>query len=85
MLPPILKYLLTPILDDLDQIKVEEQTLEEGQTEYILTVPSDQMGFIIGKQGKTITSLRQILKAHGHATGKQIFIKLEEPNQETTS
>ncbi len=72
-----IKYLLTPLVDDLKKITIKSQSADQT-TEYIIEAPKSQMGFIIGKQGKLITSLRQLVRLKGIVQGQPSTLRLDE-------
>lgn len=72
-----LTYILKPLVDDVNQIDIDI-TDNDTQSQVTLHVPQEYMGHIIGKQGKTINSIRQIIRLWGHLNNKQILINLQE-------
>lgn len=56
-----LEYLVKSIVRQPDQVKIE-QTREEDQEIYNITVAKEDMGIVIGKEGRTIKSLREMAK-----------------------
>lgn len=71
-------YLLKPFIEDTDKIVITIDELEEGQTEVVVQVPVEDMGRVIGKKGKTVASLRQIVRLYGHIHNQQVLFKVEE-------
>jgi len=73
----LLEFLLKSIVKNEDEIQVEEVD-EAGRT--ILKVKShpDDIGFIIGKGGRTIRSLKNILKVKAIKEGKMVEIEILE-------
>jgi len=56
-----LLYILTHIVDHPDAIIIEEQATED-RVIYLLTVHQEDMGKVIGKQGRIIRALRDLVK-----------------------
>ncbi len=56
-----LLYILTHIVDHPDAIIIEEQH-DQDRIIYFLTVSQEDMGKVIGKQGRIIRALRDIVK-----------------------
>lgn len=54
-------YLVTNLVDHPDDVAVEE-TVEEGFTNLQLTVNKEDMGKVIGKEGRIIRALRDLVK-----------------------
>lgn len=50
------------LVDHADQLRIEEKN-DHGIVDITLSVHPDDMGKVIGKQGKIANSMRQILKA----------------------
>lgn len=74
----ILLYILTNTLDT-DEISVEEDD-NNGFVTLTISAPQDQIGKIIGKGGKTINSIKNILKIKAIKEGKKIDIQVVENN-----
>lgn len=75
----ILTYLITAIVEKDDQVVVNE---EENQGIVNLTVsidPSD-MGRVIGKEGKVIKAIRNVMRIPAMKQNKKIYITLAETN-----
>lgn len=72
-----IKYLLTPLVNDVESINIESQKTDQG-TEYVIHAPKSEMGHIIGKQGKLITSLRQLVRLKGIVAQSPVTLRLEE-------
>ena len=70
-----LEYLLSQIVDGECTVTEEEV---DGLTVYKIQAPQDQIGRIIGKQGKTINALKQILKIQAIKADKRIDIQIAE-------
>jgi len=75
-----LTYIVKSLVENPDKVIVTEETTEMGTTYYI-EVGEGDMGRIIGKQGKTISSLRTIFKAAGLKQKKNIRIELIEKDK----
>lgn len=67
------------ITEKPDKVVVESTTDETGTTLLKLFVDSGDMGRIIGKQGKTITAIRTLIRTAAIKQGKRIHIELLEP------
>jgi len=76
-------YLLKPFIQDTDKVIINVEDLEDGQTEVVVQVPVEDMGRIIGKKGKTVASLRQIMRLYGHIHSQQVLFKVEERENES--
>jgi uncharacterized protein len=75
-----IEYILKSFVNKPDEVKVEE--VMEGETYfYKLTVADDDMGIVIGKEGKTINSLRSLARAKAIKDNVRIKIDLVEPDR----
>lgn len=72
-----LSYLVTSIVDSADKVKIEESE-EQGIVHYFVKVAKEDMGKVIGKQGKVIKSIRNVMKIPAMKTKKKIDISLVE-------
>lgn len=72
----LLKYIITQIIDKPRKVKIEEQEDETGFVLLTLTVAPENMGKVIGKGGKIIGAIRQILKIKAIKQNKRIALKL---------
>jgi predicted RNA-binding protein YlqC (UPF0109 family) len=76
-----LEYIIKAIVTDEDSVKIEERD-EDGILNLIITVAKDDMGKIIGKEGKVIRSIRNIMKIKAMKHDVRINITLAEIPQE---
>ncbi len=81
-----LLYILTHIVDHPEAIEIIEQTDNE-RIIYLLTVAQEDMGKVIGKQGRIIRALRDLVKlmAAKEHTYVDIVLKEDEPIAQPTS
>lgn len=75
-----LLYLVTAIVDHPDDIVIDEQP-SEGRTIYVLHVNQEDMGKIIGKQGRIIRALRDLIKLMAAKQNQYVDIELAEDAQ----
>jgi len=71
----LLEFILKSILGSEDDFSVSEEEILEG-VRFIVQVPTDQIGIIIGQGGKTIKAIRNLLSAS--SKGKKFFIEVVE-------
>jgi len=72
-----LHYILTAIVDNPDDVQIEEKE-EDGILNLIITVAKDDMGKVIGKEGKVIRSIRNIMKIKAMKHDVRINVSLAE-------
>jgi len=70
-----LKFIIQSIVDKPEAVDIEELE-EEGVTQFTITADSSDYGKIIGKEGKIIRSIRNIMKIPAIKAGKRINISL---------
>jgi uncharacterized protein len=75
-----LAHIISSIVTDPDAVQVEESE-EEGITVFTVTVAKEDMGRVIGKEGKVIRSIRNIMKIPAIKQNKRINISLAENPQ----
>ncbi len=77
----ILKFIIASIVENPKKIEIKEEE-NEGVINYDVTVAKEDMGKIIGKNGKIIKSIRNVMRIPALKQGKKIFIQLTEKPQE---
>jgi predicted RNA-binding protein YlqC (UPF0109 family) len=76
-----LQYLITSIVDNEEAVKIDESE-EEGVVTFTIEVAKEDMGKIIGKNGKVIKAIRNVMKIPAMKQNKKIFVNLAENPQE---
>lgn len=72
----LVKFLITSIVD-VPEVKVSVQ--EEGELqEFTVSVPKEHMGLVIGKEGKTIKAIRNIVRILAIVEKKRFELNLVE-------
>lgn len=75
-----LLYIVKAIVDYPDAVVVGEHD-EEGILQFAVTVAKEDMGKVIGKEGKVIRSIRNIMKIRAIKENKRINITLAETSE----
>jgi len=75
-------YLVTNIVKNPTDVKVDEVVEGNGYI-YNITVNPDDMGLVIGKEGRTIKSVRALAKSKAIKDGVMISVELIEPEGST--
>lgn len=57
----ILEYLITTIVEKPEEVKIEEAE-EDGIVRFSINLAKEDMGRVIGKEGKVIRSIRNVMK-----------------------
>ncbi len=72
-----LSFVVSSLVDVKDRIEIQEREDELG-TLLTLRVAKEDMGTIIGKDGKTIQAIRTVLRVYGAKTDKRVNLKIVE-------
>ena len=81
----ILLNIVTNFVDNPEVVKVKEENDPEGITILKLSVHPDDMGRVIGREGKTISSLRTLMRVAAIKGGKRTRVELIEPTKESST
>lgn len=76
-----LQFIIASIVDNPDAVAIDEQE-ENGNVNFTISVAPDDMGKIIGKEGKVIRSIRNVMKIKAMKQNKRINIQLAETSQQ---
>ncbi len=72
-----LLFIVSSIIEDSEHVSVDEQE-NDGIIEFIIHVPKEEIGKVIGKEGKIIRALRNVLKIPAMKQNKKIHISISE-------
>lgn len=70
-----LHYLVISIVENEKEVEISE-TEENGVLNFVIKVNSQDMGRIIGKNGKVIKAIRNVMKIPAMKNNKKVFISL---------
>ena len=66
------------LVDDKDAVSVTvDEPKEDGTVVYHLHVAADDMGRVIGKQGRIAKSIRSVMKAAATRQGTKIAVEID--------
>lgn len=71
-----LQYLLTLIVNYPDEVSIEENPIAENSYVYLIKANKEDIGKIIGKQGKIIAAIRNVAKVLAIKENKQIRVEI---------
>jgi len=71
-----IEYIAKHVVDNPDAVVVEERTSEENKVVLALRVQSDDVGKVIGKQGKTAQAMRTLLTAIAAKEGHRAILEI---------
>lgn len=72
----VLNYILSRIVADPNEIEILSEVNELGEEVLNVKIPETERGIVIGKAGKNIQSIRNIVSIIGKREGKKIRIKI---------
>lgn len=70
----ILETIILNMVDNKEAVTVTE-TLEERKASYVVKIAEEDMGRIIGKQGKTAKAIRMIMKSVAGKEHKRVEVE----------
>jgi predicted RNA-binding protein YlqC (UPF0109 family) len=71
-----IEFIAKHLVDNPDQVDVDEKEPEENKVILSLKVQSDDVGKVIGKQGKTAQAMRTLLTAIAAKDGKRAILEI---------
>jgi len=71
----LVEYIVKALVDDTDQIVIAERT-GRNTTIIELSVAKEDIGKVIGKEGRTINAIRTILNAAGASQKKRVVLEV---------
>jgi predicted RNA-binding protein YlqC (UPF0109 family) len=72
----LLEYLARALVENPDEVSVERFVDEDGMTVLELSVAEDDMGKVIGKGGRTVNSLRAVMRACAMRRGDRVIVDI---------
>lgn len=73
----LLKYILEKIVSDPSKLAIETENIGDD-IYYHIVVPENERGIIIGKEGKNIKSIRNLISIVAKKENKRVFIKIRD-------
>ena len=70
----ILEFIIKNLVDNQDEVSIEEKTIDKSVV-YEVRVAKEDMGKVIGKQGKMAKSIRSLIKAIAVKEHKRVNIE----------
>ena len=72
----LLSYLARELVDHPDQVRVERVEREDGELLFELHVHPEDVGKVIGKQGRIARALRTVVKASAVREGRRVHVEI---------
>ena len=73
----LLTFLVKTLVEDEASVAVEKEK-DDNSITYRVKVAAADLGKVIGKNGRTATSIRTVMKSIGAKTRKKVFVKFED-------
>ena len=74
----LIEYIACSLVDDPTQVNVE-QYRRGSMFEFRLHVAKEDMGRVIGRQGRVANAMRMLLNVAATRSGKQAYLDVEDP------
>ncbi|MGA9533968.1 MAG: KH domain-containing protein [Anaerolineales bacterium] len=71
----LVDFIAKSIVDDPTQVQVEEQ-LERGRIRVILSVADEDMGRVIGRNGRVANAMRSLLRVAAARRGTKVSLDI---------
>ena len=73
----LVEFLAKSLVDDAESgfVRVTEEVRDDA-TVYRLTVPSSQLGRVIGRQGRIAKAIRNVVSAAANRRGAKVFVDI---------
>ena len=72
----LLKAIASGLVEKPEEIVITTEEQENGTTVYHLHVAEDDMGRVIGKQGRIAKAIRTVVKAASVNSPKPVFVEI---------
>ena len=73
----LIEYISKSVVNDPNQVEVTEKSSRRSIT-YRLTVAPNDMGRVIGKQGRMANAMRTLLRVAAIKSGKNVTLEIRE-------
>jgi predicted RNA-binding protein YlqC (UPF0109 family) len=71
-----IEYIAKHLVDNQDGVTIEERSADEKKTVLTLKVSAEDVGKVIGKQGKTAQAMRTLLTAIAAKEGRRAILEI---------
>ena len=72
----LVEYIAKSLVDEPGAVKVKESEGADGTITIVLNVAEDDMGKVIGKQGRIAKAIRTVVKARATKDGTRVQVEI---------
>jgi predicted RNA-binding protein YlqC (UPF0109 family) len=76
----LLAFLARELVDDPDAVRVDEEE-RDGVLVLVLHVAADDVGKVIGRQGRIARALRTLVRASAARDGRRVMVEIADPEE----
>ena len=76
MTAELLEYLARGLVDEPDAVRVERSEREDGVVVLLLHVAPDDVGKVIGRQGRLVRALRTVVRAAATRSRERVAVEI---------
>jgi predicted RNA-binding protein YlqC (UPF0109 family) len=73
----LIRYIVTRIVSNPDSVNIENEEIN-GELYFYILVPEEDRGVVIGKEGKNIKAIRNLVSILAKKDNKRVFIKIRD-------
>jgi uncharacterized protein len=74
----LLAYLARELVDEPEAVRVDEEEREDALV-LVLHVAADDVGKVIGRQGRIARALRTLVRASAAREGRRVLVEIADP------
>lgn len=74
----LIRHIALSLVANPDDVKIREELQDDENTTIILQVAQDDLGKVIGKQGRTARAMRALISAASHEQTMQYRLEIAE-------
>ena len=71
----VLRVIVENLVENKDAIKIVREDKDDGFIKFKVTVAQEEMGKVIGKQGKVAQSIKSLMRAVGGKEQKKVEVE----------
>ena len=71
----LVRYLVTSLVDNPEAVSIEAKRQGDAIT-YEITLDADDVGKVIGRQGRVIKAIRTLVRAAGSSSGERVEVEV---------